>query len=118
MGQGLQEREIRTRLGQGEHIRSVFVVEVQVDGCTEYLPYFRTSWSPTFRPMRTSRSRIDRSYKEPGRLFQLIRDFGFTGPIVMFLAGTDHLGRFAVDTLGEGGPVEQALAALEQSLQS
>lgn len=117
MGQGLPEHEIWSRLGEGGHIRSVFVVEVQVEDHTEYLPYFRTSWSPTFRPMRTSRTKIDRSYREPRRLFQLIREFGFTGPIVMFLEGSADLGRFAVGLLADGGAVEQALASLEKSLE-
>ena len=116
MGQGLPEYEIRSRLGQGGHIRSVFVVEVQVKDHSEFLPYFRTSWSPDFRPMRTSRSKLDRSYKEPRRLFQLIREFGFTGPIIMFLSGSHELGRFAVGLLGDGGAVEQALGSLEKSL--
>lgn len=117
MGQGLPEHEIWSRLGEGGHIRSVFVVEVQVEDHTEYLPYFRTSWSPTFRPMRTSRTKIDRSYREPRRLFQLIREFGFTGPIVMFLEGSADFGRFAVGLLADGGAVEQALARLEKSLE-
>ena len=116
LGQGLPEYEIRSRLGQGGHIRSVFVVEVQVKDHSEFLPYFRTSWSPDFRPMRTSRSKLDRSYKEPRRLFQLIREFGFTGPIIMFLSGSHELGRFAVGLLGDGGAVEQALGSLEKSL--
>ena len=117
MGQGLLEQEIRSHLGQGGCIRSVFIVEVLVDEHTEFLPYFRTSWSPTFRPMRTSRSKIDRTYREPRRLFQLIREFGFTGPIIMFLAGSSDLGRFAVGLLADGGAVEQALAGLEKSLE-
>ncbi len=117
MGQGLPEHEIRSRLGEGGFIRSVFVVEVKVEEHTEFLPYFRTSWDSTFRPMRTSRTKIDRSYREPRRLFLLIREFGFTGPIVMFLAGSNDLGRFAVGLLADGGAVEQALAGLEKSLE-
>ena len=117
MGQGLPEYEIWSRLGEGGRIRSVFVVEVQVEDHTEFLPYFRTSWSPDFRPMRTSRTKVDRSYREPRRLFQLIREFGFTGPIVMFLAGSHDLGRFAVGLLADGSAVEQALAGLEKSLE-
>lgn len=117
MGHGLAENEIRSRLGEGGFIRSVFVVEVQVGEDTEYLPYFRTSWSPMFRPMRTTRTKIDRSYREPRRLFQLIREFGFKGPIVMFLAGSDDFGRFAVGLLSDGSAVEQALAGLEKSLE-
>jgi len=117
LGQGLPEHEIRSRLCEGGHIRSVFVVEVQVDDHTEFLPYFRTSWSPMFRPMRTSRTKVDRSYRDPLRLFQLIREFGFTGPIVTFLAGSSELGRFAVGLLADGGAVEQALAGLERSLE-
>lgn len=61
LGQGLQEHEMRSRLGEGGAIRGVFVVEIKVGGHTEYLPYFRTSWSPSFRPMRTSRTKVDRS---------------------------------------------------------
>ena len=117
MAQGLPEHEIRSRLAAGGLIRSVFVVEVQVGNHTEFLPYFRTSWSPTFRPMRTSRTKIDRTYKQPQRLFQLIREFGFTGPIVMFLAGSHEFGQFAVGLLADGGAVEQALAGLEKSLE-
>lgn len=116
MGQGLPEYEIWSRLGEGGRIRSVFVVEILVQDHTEFLPYFRTSWSPEFRPMRTSRSKIDRSYRDPLRLFQLIREFGFAGPIVMFLAGSDDLGRFAVGLLAHGGAVEHALEELEKSL--
>ena len=117
MGQGLPEHEIWSRLDEGGHIRSVFVVETKVVDCTEYLPYFRTSWTPTFRPMRTSRTKTDRSYRDPRRLFQLIREFGFTGPIVMFLEGSAELGRFAVGLLDDGSAVEQALAGLEKSLE-
>ncbi len=118
LGQGLSEYEIRSRLAEGGRIRSVFVVEVMVQDHTEYLPYFRTSWSPTFRPMRTSRTKVERSYREPRRLFLLIREFGFTGPIVMFLAGSSDLGQFAFGLLADGSAVEQALAGLEKSLET
>ena len=91
-------------------------MEVVVEERTEYLPYFRTSWSPTFRPMRTSRSKVDRSYRDPRLLYELIREFGYSGPIIMFLARSPELGRFAADLLAEGSAVEQALAELERSL--
>lgn len=107
---------MRSRLGEGGAIRGVFVVEIKVGGHTEYLPYFRTSWSPSFRPMRTSRTKVDRSYRDARRLFSLIRELGFTGPIVMFLAKSNELGQFAAGLLDDGGAVEQALEALERSL--
>ena len=107
---------MRSRLEAGGSIRSVFVVEITVGDHTEYLPYFRTSWSPTFRPMRTSRTKIERSYRDARRLFVLIRELGFTGPIVMFLAKSPEYGQFAAGLLADGSAVEQALEALEQSL--
>ncbi len=109
---------MRSRLEEGGRIRSVFVLEIQVEDHTEFLPYFRTSWSTSFRPMRTSRTKIDRSYRDARRLFTLIREMGFKGPIIMFLAKSPEYGQFAAGLLADGSPVEHSLDALEKALET
>lgn len=91
----LQEKDIRTALAAGGSIRGCFLVARSSKPDYEFVSYLRPSWYKSYLPLRTWLGRSDRVYKDVGRLLQLVReDYGFTGPICIYAAGSAELARF------------------------
>ena len=95
MSKELQEADIRAALADGGRIRGAFLVARLEPHGLEFMVYLRPSWDKNFLPLRTWRSKADRTYRDVGRLFQLIGDdFGYWGPICVYPAGSPELLRF------------------------
>ena len=95
MAGGFQEGDIAAGLADGGRILGIFVVERSFAGGPQYIAYLRTSWKRGFRGLRTYRDRSDRVYRDPDQLVRLVRDeFGYRGPINLFVAGAPELQRF------------------------
>jgi hypothetical protein len=92
---GFQEGDIVAGLANGGRILGIFVVERSLPGGPGYIVYLRSSWRRGFHGLRTYRHRSDRIYRDLDRLVRLIRDeFGYRGPITLFVAGAPELRRF------------------------
>ena len=95
MAIGVQEGDIRQHLAQGGYLRSVLVVSKNVAGGVEHLAYIWASWRRGFRPLRTWDDKFDRTYRDLDRLLTLVRgDFGYRGPIALYLEGDRELARY------------------------
>ena len=95
MPKELQEADIRTGLAEKGHIRGAFLVARLESHGLEFMVYLRPSWDRNFLPLRTWRSKADRTYRDVGRLLQLIGDdYGYWGPICIYPAGSPELARF------------------------
>ncbi len=95
MSKELQEADIRAGLADKGHIRGAFLVARLEPHGLEFMVYLRPSWDRNFLPLRTWRSKADRTYRDVGRLLQLIGDdYGFWGPICIYPAGSPELARF------------------------
>lgn len=95
MSTSLQEGEIRAALRDGGSIRGVFLVARRESYGFEFQAYLRPSWSRLYLPLRTFGGKADRTYRDVGRLVQLIcEDFGFVGPICIHAAKAPELARF------------------------
>ena len=95
MSKELQEADIRTRLADGGRIRGAFLVARLEPHGLEFMVYLRPTWDKNFLPLRTWRSKADRTYRDVGRLLQLIGDdFGYWGPTCIYPAGSPELERF------------------------
>jgi len=91
----LQEADIRTGLAEGGRIRGAFLVARLEPHGLEFMVYLRPSWDKNFLPLRTWRSKADRTYRDVGRLLQLLGDdYGYWGPICIYPAGSPELARF------------------------
>ncbi len=91
----VQEKDIRTALATGGSVRGCFFVARRIEGHYEFLAYIRPSWYKAYLPMRTWLGKADRTYKDVGRLLQLVRDdFGFVGVVSIYVAGSPELARF------------------------
>ena len=95
MAIGVQEGDIRQHLAQGGYLRSVLVVSKNVAGGVEHLAYIWASWRRGFRPLRTWNDKAERTYRDFDRLLTLVRgDFGYRGPIALYLEGDRELARY------------------------
>ena len=59
------------------------------------MAYLWTSWRRGFRPLRTWDDKYDRTYRDLDRLLTLVRiDFGYRGPIALYMEGDRELARY------------------------
>ena len=95
MAIGVQEGDIRQHLAQGGYLRSVFVVSKTAAGNVVHVAYIWASWRRGFLPLRTWNDRSERTYRDFDRLLTLVRDdFGYRGPIALYLEGDRELARY------------------------
>jgi hypothetical protein len=107
----LQERDIRAALRDGGNIRGAFLVARRESYGFEFLAYLRPSWNKHYLPLRTFGEKSDRTYRDVGRLLQLIcEDFGYVGPISIYKARSPELGRFK-GVLSQDAPLLNATEA-------
>lgn len=95
MSTGLQEGEIKAALRSGGSIRGAFFVARRESYGFEFQVYLRPSWGRPYMPLRTFGGKADRTYRDVGRLLQLVcEDFKFIGSITIYKAKSPELARF------------------------
>ena len=94
MAVSVQESDVHAGISEGGRISSAFVVSRETDNGREFMAYIQPSWLKYYAPLRTWRARSERTYRDLGRLFSLLRDdFDFKGPITVYLRGDPALRR-------------------------
>lgn len=92
---GLEGGEpLRQQLRRGSHIASALIVERPGNGGCEYVAYLNVTWKRGWHPVRTWRSREDRTYRVLHLLVHMLRsDLEYAGPITLYVVGDPELER-------------------------
>lgn len=91
----LLETELRARLADGGRVRGAFIVARRDALGPYYVTYLSTNWRRGVQPLRSTRTRDVRSFRDLVRLVEHIRRvYGFRDPLTIYEAGCANLRGF------------------------